>query len=79
MINFMNWLNDLFNPEKKYKQKPVSSQGYNKTTRKPFEKTPRITQQKIDEILDKINQQGLSNHYQIERRYFKEGKPGRSI
>jgi membrane associated rhomboid family serine protease len=72
MVNFMNWLNDLFNPEKKYKQKQVIQQGYNKTSRKPYEKTPRITQQKIDEILDKINQQGYPSLTDEERDILKK-------
>jgi len=29
-----------------------------KKTRQPYKKTPNITQQRIDEILDKINQKG---------------------
>jgi membrane associated rhomboid family serine protease len=57
MVNFYNWVNDLFNPEKKYKNKIVEQRHY-KAARKPFEKSPRVTQQKLDEILDKINQQG---------------------
>jgi len=72
MVNFINWLNDLFNPEKKYKQKPVSQQRYYKTVRKPFEKTPRITQQKVDEILDKINQQGYQSLSEEERDILKK-------
>lgn len=72
MVNFLNWLNDLFNPEKKYKQKPVTHQRYYKTVRKPFEKTPRVTQQKVDEILDKINQQGYGSLSEEERDILKK-------
>jgi membrane associated rhomboid family serine protease len=72
MTDFVNWLNDLFNPDKKYKQKPVSQHRYYKTVRKPFEKTPRITQQKVDEILDKINQQGYSALSEEERDILKK-------
>jgi hypothetical protein len=72
MVNFINWVNDLFNPEKKYKKKPVSQQRYYKSIRKPFEKTPRITQQKIDEILDKINQQGYNSLSEEERDILKK-------
>ncbi|HEY6977265.1 MAG TPA: rhomboid family intramembrane serine protease [Chitinophagaceae bacterium] len=73
MINFINWLNDLFNPEKKYRKKPVAQQrGYKTTSRKPFEKTPRITQQKLDEILDKINMEGYHSLSQEERDFLKK-------
>jgi len=30
-----------------------------KTERKPYTKTPNLSQQRIDEILDKINQHGF--------------------
>ena len=53
---FMN----LFNPDKpSKKQKPVKQQlFYNTKGRKPYKKTANITEQKIDEILDKISQKG---------------------
>jgi len=73
MINFMNWLNDLFNPEKKYGKKPISQQKHYKTSsRKPFEKTPRVTQQKLDEILDKINLEGYNSLSQEEKDFLKK-------
>jgi membrane associated rhomboid family serine protease len=72
MINFMNWLNDLFNPEKKYRKKPVSQEKHYKTARKPFEKTPRVTQQKLDEILDKINLEGYHALSQEEKDFLKK-------
>lgn len=59
MNQFFDWVNDLFNPEKK---KPsTSSKGeffYNVSGTQPFKKIPNITQKRIDDILDKINQQG---------------------
>lgn len=54
MMQLANWVNDIFNPEKKHGKDPY----YYKATRRPYEKTPHVTQQKIDELLDKINQQG---------------------
>src|SRR6266487_586482 len=73
MINFMNWLNDLFNPEKKYGKKPISQQKHYKTSsRKPFEKTPRVKQQKLDEILDKINLEGYNSLSQEEKDFLKK-------
>jgi len=37
----------------------MKQQTFYKATRKPFEKTPHVTQQKLDEILDKINMKGF--------------------
>lgn len=72
MVNFANWFNDLFNPEKKYYVNPVSQHKYYKATRKPFEKTPRITQQKLDEILDKISQEGFHSLSEEEKDFLKK-------
>lgn len=58
MHQFYNWINDLCNPQKKHTKKPIKEKYYYKATVKPFKKTARITQQKIDDLLDKINQQG---------------------
>jgi membrane associated rhomboid family serine protease len=58
MNNFVRWVDDLFNPEKKHKKPAPKQQHFYKATKKPYEKTPHITQQKLDEILDKINQKG---------------------
>lgn len=59
MIHFVNWLDDLFSPEKKHQQQKGEKHFY-RANRKPYEKIANITQQKLDEILDKINQQGYS-------------------
>jgi len=59
MINFYEWVSNLFNPDKKNPQNPVKEKVfYNTGNRKPYSKTPNVTQQRIDEILDKISQQG---------------------
>ena len=56
MYNFVDWVNDLFNPEKKHKTQSVKH--FYKTEKPPFTKTSNLTQQRLDEILDKINQHG---------------------
>jgi membrane associated rhomboid family serine protease len=56
--NFFDWVNDLFNPDKPRKGKLVKSQLFYKSTVKPFRKSSSVTQQRIDEILDKISQKG---------------------
>ena len=56
---FFDWCNDLFNPGKKAKKRSPKDEFYYKVSgTQPFNKIPNITQQRIDEILDKINQQG---------------------
>lgn len=59
MNNFFDWCNDLFNPNKKLKPRSPKDEFYYKVSgTQPYKKIPNITQQRIDEILDKINQQG---------------------
>jgi membrane associated rhomboid family serine protease len=56
---FFYWFGNLFNPEKKTKPKNKRDEFYyNVTGTQPYKKIPNITQKRIDEILDKINQQG---------------------
>lgn len=64
MNNFFDWVNNLFNPSRPKRGKRVQDQLFYKSKAKPFKKTPNLTQQKIDEILDKINQNGY--HYLTE-------------
>ena len=53
------WLMNLFNPYKKpSKEKIKETVFYNTGKRKPYEKTTLVTQQRVDEILDKISQKG---------------------
>lgn len=60
MISFYDWFINLFNPERK--KVPVRKMRekvfYNARNQKPFVKRANITQQRVDEILDKINQKG---------------------
>ncbi|MBX2932212.1 MAG: rhomboid family intramembrane serine protease [Chitinophagaceae bacterium] len=57
MYKLVDWMNDLFNPEKKYTQQTY----FYKTDKEPFKKTPNLTQDRIDTILDKINKNGYEN------------------
>ncbi|MDI9365851.1 MAG: rhomboid family intramembrane serine protease [Flavobacterium sp.] len=58
MISLWQWLDDLFNPEKKHVVKKEKDRLFYKNNAMPFVKTPNFTQQKLDEILDKINKEG---------------------
>ncbi len=68
MSKFSDWINDLFNPEKKLKKDQV----YYKPTRKPYQKTLYVTQQRLDEILDKINQHGYQFLTDDEKEFLKK-------
>lgn len=71
MNKFAHWLNDLFNPEKKHQQASSADKHFYKTGTKPFEKTANLTQQKLDAILDKINQQGYESLAEEEKTFLK--------
>lgn len=59
MNGFYNWFMNLFNPDKKRAKVNIKERVfYNTEGKKPYKKTPNITPQRVDEILDKINQKG---------------------
>ncbi|MCW3086617.1 MAG: hypothetical protein JWQ78_3 [Sediminibacterium sp.] len=58
MIGLVDWVDDLFNPEKKHGRHPKKEKHFYRTDRKPYEKVSHVTQQRLDAILDKINQHG---------------------
>jgi len=65
--NLFDWCNNLFNPGKPAKGKKIKQELFYKSGAQPYTKTPNLTQQKIDEILDKINQKGY-NHLTEEEK-----------
>ena len=71
MNNLVDWINDLFNPEKKQKQKSNKEKLFYKSTAEPFQKTPNLTQQRLDEILDKIHDQGYHMLTNEEKEFLK--------
>jgi membrane associated rhomboid family serine protease len=59
MNNLYDWFMNLFNPNKKSDKASIKERVfYNSGNRQPFQKTSHVTQQRVDEILDKINQKG---------------------
>lgn len=59
MNRFFDWCTNLFDPEKNEWKKTAKKENYYNTRgTQPFKKVPNVTQKRIDEILDKINQQG---------------------
>lgn len=71
MNNVYDWCLNLFNPDKPQKNKDVKSQLFYKANVPPFKKTNNLTQQRIDEILDKINQRGYSSLTDDEKEMLK--------
>ena len=73
MHDAVNWADDLFNPEKKHSKKiPQKTQLFYKANQKPFEKTPHLTQQRIDDLLDKINHKGYHSLTEEEKDFLKK-------
>lgn len=59
MHNFYNWCSSLFSPSKNNQSNKEREKIFYKTDgRSPYSKKSNVTQQRIDEILDKINQKG---------------------
>ncbi len=58
MSNFFDWVTNLFNPDKPKKGMSIKEELFYKSSTAPYKKTLHVTQQRIDEILDKIGQKG---------------------
>ncbi|GEO11499.1 rhomboid family intramembrane serine protease [Segetibacter aerophilus] len=72
MVDLVNWADDLFRPEKKHIKHPPKNQLFYKSSQKPFEKTPHVTQQRIDDLLDKIHHKGYSSLTEEEKEFLKK-------
>lgn len=59
MIRLYRYINNLFSPGKG-KSTIKKTSFYETAGREPFQKTANVTRQRVDEILDKINQRGYS-------------------
>ncbi len=71
MNNFYDWMNNLFNPDKPKKGKSIKDELFYKSGSAPYKKTPNVTQQRVDEILDKISQKGYSHLTEEEKELLK--------
>jgi membrane associated rhomboid family serine protease len=61
MNNFYNWFINLFNPNRPKQKNSIKERFfYNTGTRSPYQKTSNVTEQRVDEILDKISQKGYN-------------------
>ena len=62
MNSFYNWFINLFNPNKRKPKNNIKERVfYNIGSKSPYSKTSNVTEQRVDEILDKINQQGYDH------------------
>ncbi len=58
MNNFFEWIGNLFNPERPRKGKSMKEELFYRSSSTPYTRTPNLTQERVDAILDKINQKG---------------------
>lgn len=80
---WMNQLYDkavhLFDPQRpRQKKTSIKDMHFYKTTRKPFHKTPHLTQEKIDALLEKIHQQGMEALTQEEKDFLERASRSNS-
>lgn len=62
MNNAWDWFSNLFNPEKPRRKKQLIKQElFYRSSAKPYKRTPNVTEQRINEILDKIHQNGFES------------------
>lgn len=71
MNNFFDWFSNLFNPDKPRKGKNIKQELFYKSERQPYKKTPNITEQRVNEILDKISQKGYNSLSEEEKDILK--------
>jgi membrane associated rhomboid family serine protease len=71
MNNFFEWFNNLFNPDKPKKGRKLKDELFYRSSSEPYHKTPKLTQTRVDEILDKINQQGYTSLSEEEKEILK--------
>jgi membrane associated rhomboid family serine protease len=73
MNNAYGWFINLFNPNKKQQKNILKERVfYNTGSRSPYHKTSNITQDRVDEILDKINQKGYDHLTKEEKNILKK-------
>ncbi|MBL0146003.1 MAG: rhomboid family intramembrane serine protease [Chitinophagaceae bacterium] len=72
MLNFYHWCGNLFTPAKSNNISAKEKIFYNTGNRTPFEKKTTITQQRVDELLDKISQKGYHFLTNEEKEFLKK-------
>lgn len=73
MHHIYNWFVHLFDPKEKPQKRTLKKEVfYNTKGQKPYTRKPNITQQRVDEILDKISQKGYEALSQEEKDILKK-------
>lgn len=72
MNNFFDWVNNLFNPGRPKRGKSAKEELFYKSSSAPYSKTAKVTQERIDAILDKIHQQGYQFLTEEEKELLKK-------
>jgi len=69
-----NWFFSMFEPapEKEQTEKLRKEIFYNTENKAPFVRKANVTQQRVDELLDKINQKGIQTLTDEEKEYLRE-------
>lgn len=71
MNNFFDWVANLFNPDKPKKGRNIKQELFYKSEERPYKKTPNITEQRVNEVLDKISQKGYNSLTEEEKDILK--------
>jgi hypothetical protein len=66
------WVVNLFNPDKPAKGKTVKEQLFYKAKVAPFNRKTNVTQQRVDEILEKIHNKGFDSLTEEEKEILKK-------
>ncbi|MDB5195752.1 MAG: rhomboid family intrarane serine protease [Flaviaesturariibacter sp.] len=66
-----DWITNLFNPDRPAKGRVIKSDLFYKASVPPFKKNSNLTQQKVDEILEKIHQKGYNSLSEDEKEILK--------
>jgi membrane associated rhomboid family serine protease len=69
--NFFDWVTNLFNPDRPKKDRNIKQELFYQSTAMPYKKTANVTEQRIDEILDKISQRGYNSLSEEEKDLLK--------
>jgi hypothetical protein len=73
MNQFYHWITNVFTPAKKATKEEIRNKYfYNTGDRKPFSRNANFNQQTIDQILDKINDQGYQSLSEDEKEILKK-------
>ena len=80
MNSFYYWITNLFNPNKKRSKEKIREKIFYETGgRKPFHKTAHVTQQRVDEILDKITNKGYQFLTDEEKQILKKASENEDL